>query len=74
MGYSDIRHISGEKNVVADALSRVESVTAPPSFDALATAQTSDDELQTTNDHTDPTFHYPNINCGDTAPTRPLNT
>jgi cleavage and polyadenylation specificity factor subunit 1 len=44
---TDIRHISGQKNVVADALSRVESVTAPPYFDALATAQTSDDELQT---------------------------
>jgi hypothetical protein len=44
---TDLRHISGQKNVVVDALSRVESVTAPPSFDALATAQTSDDELQT---------------------------
>jgi hypothetical protein len=44
---TDIRHISGQKNVVADALSRVKSVTAPPSFDALATAQTRDDALQT---------------------------
>jgi transposase InsO family protein len=44
---TDIRHISGQKNVVADVLSRVESVTAPPSLDALATAQRSDDELQT---------------------------
>jgi cleavage and polyadenylation specificity factor subunit 1 len=44
---TDIRHISGQKNGVADALSSVESVTAPPSFDALATAQTSDDDLQT---------------------------
>jgi cleavage and polyadenylation specificity factor subunit 1 len=42
-----IRHISGQNNIVADALSRVESVFAPLSFDALATAQTSDDELQT---------------------------
>jgi cleavage and polyadenylation specificity factor subunit 1 len=33
---TDIRHISGQDNIVADALSRVESVTAPPSYDALA--------------------------------------
>jgi hypothetical protein len=32
---TDIRHISGQ-DVVADNLSRVESVTAPPSYDALA--------------------------------------
>jgi cleavage and polyadenylation specificity factor subunit 1 len=35
---TDIRHISGQKNIVADALSRVESVTAPPSSDALTKA------------------------------------
>jgi cleavage and polyadenylation specificity factor subunit 1 len=34
---TDIRHISGQDNVVADALSRVESITAPPSYEALAT-------------------------------------
>jgi cleavage and polyadenylation specificity factor subunit 1 len=33
---TDIRHISGQDNVVADALSRVESVTSPPSHDILA--------------------------------------
>jgi hypothetical protein len=33
---TDIRHISGQDNVVADALSRVESATAPPSYDELA--------------------------------------
>jgi hypothetical protein len=43
---TDIRHISGQNNVVTDVLSRVEYVTAPPSSDALATAQTSDDELR----------------------------
>jgi cleavage and polyadenylation specificity factor subunit 1 len=32
---TDIRHISGRENVVADVLSRVESVTAPPSYDEL---------------------------------------
>jgi hypothetical protein len=44
---TDFKHISGQDNVVADALSRVESVTAPPSYDALAAAQDDDDELQT---------------------------
>jgi cleavage and polyadenylation specificity factor subunit 1 len=44
---TDIRHISGQDNVVADTLSRVESVTAPPSYGALAASQDSDDELQT---------------------------
>jgi cleavage and polyadenylation specificity factor subunit 1 len=44
---NDIRHISGQDNIVSDALSRVESVTAPPSYYALATSQDSDDELQT---------------------------
>jgi hypothetical protein len=44
---TDIRHISGQDNVVADALSRVESITAPPSHDALATSQDSNNELRT---------------------------
>jgi hypothetical protein len=44
---TDIRYISGQDVVLADALSRVESVTAPPSYDALATSQNSDDELRT---------------------------
>jgi cleavage and polyadenylation specificity factor subunit 1 len=44
---TDVRHISGQDNVVADALSRVESVTAAPSHEALATAQENDDELRT---------------------------
>jgi cleavage and polyadenylation specificity factor subunit 1 len=43
---SDVRHISGQDNVVADALSRVESITAPPSHDALAAMQESDDEVR----------------------------
>jgi hypothetical protein len=43
----DVRHISGQDNVVADTLSRVESVTAPPSYNELAASQDSDDELQT---------------------------
>jgi hypothetical protein len=44
---ADVRHISGQDNIAADAVSRVESVTAPPSYEALATAQDSDDEFQT---------------------------
>jgi cleavage and polyadenylation specificity factor subunit 1 len=44
---TDIRHISGQDNVVADALSRVESVTAPPSHDIVAASQDNDDELRT---------------------------
>jgi cleavage and polyadenylation specificity factor subunit 1 len=44
---TDIRHISGQDKVVAEALSRVESVTASPSFDDIATAQDTDDDLRT---------------------------
>jgi hypothetical protein len=44
---TDIRHISGQDNVVADAVSCIESVTAPPSYNALATAQEGDNELRT---------------------------
>jgi cleavage and polyadenylation specificity factor subunit 1 len=44
---TDIRHISGQDNIVADALSRVESVNAPPSYDALAASQDGGDELRT---------------------------
>jgi cleavage and polyadenylation specificity factor subunit 1 len=44
---TDVRHISGQDNIVADALSRVESITAPTSHDALATSQDGDNELRT---------------------------
>jgi len=44
---TDIRHISVQDNVVADALSRVEVITAPVTHEALAAAQDSDDELRT---------------------------
>jgi cleavage and polyadenylation specificity factor subunit 1 len=43
---TDIRHISGQDNVVADALSRVEYVTAPPSHDALTASQVGDNEIR----------------------------
>lgn len=45
---SDIRHISGQFNVVADALSRTEAISTPTPIDyeAIAAAQDSDSELQ----------------------------
>jgi cleavage and polyadenylation specificity factor subunit 1 len=43
---TDIRHISGQDNIVADTLSRVETITAPVTHDMLATAQQNDKELQ----------------------------
>ena len=44
---TDIRHISGHENIVADALSRVEAITAPVTHDALVASQADDDELRT---------------------------
>jgi hypothetical protein len=44
---TDIRDISGKDNIIAKALSRVDSVTAPSSYDALAVSQDGDDELRT---------------------------
>jgi cleavage and polyadenylation specificity factor subunit 1 len=43
---TDVRHISGQDNVVTDALSRVESITTAPSPDALAASQEDDGELR----------------------------
>lgn len=42
---TDIRHISGKDNVVADPLSRVEELQTPVDLDVLATSQVSDEEL-----------------------------
>ena len=44
---TEIRHISGQDNIVADALSRVEIVSAPVTHEALAASQDDDDELRT---------------------------
>jgi len=44
---TDICHISGQENVVADALSRVEAITAPMTHDLLAAAQEANEELRT---------------------------
>lgn len=43
---TDIRHISGKDNVVADTLSRVEDITLPVSAEKIALAQQTDNELQ----------------------------
>jgi hypothetical protein len=44
---TDMRHISGQDNNVTNTISRVESITTPPSYEALAASQDSDKELQT---------------------------
>jgi cleavage and polyadenylation specificity factor subunit 1 len=44
---TDIRHISGRDNIIADTLSRVEVITTLVSHDALAAAQADDEELRT---------------------------
>jgi cleavage and polyadenylation specificity factor subunit 1 len=43
---ADIRLISEQRNVVAEALSRVEAISAPVSHDALASAQEADNEFR----------------------------
>jgi transposase InsO family protein len=42
---TDIRHVPGKDNVVADALSRVEAISAPVSYKSIAEAQKDDPEL-----------------------------
>lgn len=46
---TDIKHISGEENIVADCLSRIESVSelSPIDYKKLAEAQSNDNELKT---------------------------
>jgi cleavage and polyadenylation specificity factor subunit 1 len=44
---TDIRHISGKDNIVADAISRVETITTPVTPDVLAASQEKDEELRT---------------------------
>jgi len=43
---TDIRHVTGERNVVADALSRAEEIHSPMNYAALAESQEKDDELK----------------------------
>jgi hypothetical protein len=44
---TDIHHLSGQDNIIADARSRVEPITAPVNRDGLAAAQAGDDKLRT---------------------------
>jgi len=44
---TDIHHISGQDNIVADALPRVEPLTAPVDLNGLAADQDGDDKLRT---------------------------
>lgn len=43
---TDIRHISGKDNIVADALTRVEEIVQPINYNELAESQSSDQELK----------------------------
>jgi cleavage and polyadenylation specificity factor subunit 1 len=43
---TDIRHVSGKENMVANTLSRVKVITTPVTHDALAAAQNDDEELR----------------------------
>lgn len=43
---TDIQHVSGQDNVVADAMSRIEAINTTIDYKALAADQTSDFELQ----------------------------
>ena len=43
---TDLRHISGQDNIVADTLSRVEVINASVTHEALAAAQADDKELR----------------------------
>lgn len=43
---TDIRHVSGKDNVVADALSRIEEISQPVNAERIASAQQADQELQ----------------------------
>jgi hypothetical protein len=45
---TDIRHISGQDDIVTDTLSRVEVIATPVTRDTLAAAQADDDELHST--------------------------
>jgi len=43
---TNIRHVSGDENVVADALSRIEEVQSSIDYSLLATSQEIDEELK----------------------------
>jgi len=43
---TDIHHVSGEENMVADALSRVEEIRSPLDYSALAASQAADEQMR----------------------------
>lgn len=43
---TDVRHIKGKDNIVADALSRIEEISEAINFEQLARAQQEDEEIQ----------------------------
>lgn len=43
---TDLQHISGKDNIVADALSRIEELVQPVDLEKIAQSQTTDDELK----------------------------
>lgn len=43
---TDIQHISGKENVVADALSRIEEISKPVDLSEMASSQKTDEELK----------------------------
>lgn len=43
---TDIVHIKGEHNIIADTMSRIESITIETDYAPIAESQTSDDELR----------------------------
>ncbi len=64
---TDIRHISGSNNIVADALSRVDAIFIAVPSEELACAQTNDTELQQLlrNSNTPPQLRKINSNTTD---------
>jgi hypothetical protein len=66
---TDIQHISGQDNVVADALSRVESVTAPPSYASHRRRETTSHEHTWSQPpaYSSRSYHFPVPRCPSTV-------
>ncbi|KAG5328076.1 PDCD5 protein, partial [Acromyrmex charruanus] len=66
---TDVRHVSDAENIVADALSRVDTIVMPTSLDMqeIAEAQTSDDELQQLKQSTSTSLKLKKFTLSETA-------
>ncbi|XP_046400857.1 uncharacterized protein LOC124167107 [Ischnura elegans] len=64
---TDIRHVAGAENVVADALSRVEEVSAAVPHSTLASAQEDDPELKALIDYNNSSLVFRKISLPDTG-------